>query len=206
MLIDSSFLGTLPLRMRSMGLGIPAGLFALSIGIAMMAWSGAHFPAQARSMLVVSAIGRVLSAPLPMQFFCARHPAECRASRPAQVVLTDQAIRLLQQVNREINASIRPMANPSGGWKIYPAAGDCNDYALTKRSALIRLGFPAGALRFAVTKTRLGQSHAILIINTDVGDLVLDNLSSDVKSLESSGYVIRIMSGANPQRWVSVQH
>jgi predicted transglutaminase-like cysteine proteinase len=120
------------------------------------------------------------------------------------MVLTDRVIRLLQQVNTDINSSIRPLRNPPGGWKIYPLAGDCNDYALTKRSALIRLGFPAGALRIAVTKTRLGEAHAILVIKTDIGDLVLDNLSPDVKSLRNSGYTLRMMSGPNPQRWVRI--
>jgi predicted transglutaminase-like cysteine proteinase len=199
-----STVATLPLQMRSMGAELVAILLALGLGLALAAGSGAHFPAQARSPLLASTVGQVISAPLPMQYFCARHPAECRASRPTQMVLTDRAIRLLQQVNTEINASIRPMRNPPGGWKIYPAAGDCNDYALTKRSALIRLGFPAGALRIAVTRTRLGDAHAILVIKTDIGDLVLDNLSPDVKSLRNSGYTLRMMSGPNPQRWVRI--
>ena len=175
-------------------------VFAMGLGLMLAAWSTAQFAPRASDL--PTATGRAMSAPLPMRFFCASYPRECRVSPASRVVLTERIARLLRQVNADINASIRPQDASPGGWDIYPAAGDCNDYALTKRSALLRLGLPAGALRMAITSTRFGSAHAILLVRTDVGDLVLDNLSTEVKSLSSSGYTIRMMSGANPQSWV----
>jgi len=140
--------------------------------------------------------------PLPMQFFCASNPSECRTSRTSTIAWSDDLATTLHHVNAGVNRAIRPLANPPGGWKVNPSSGDCNDYALTKRSELIRMGFPAGALRLAVTKTRRGEPHLILLVKTDAGDLVLDNLSAQVRTLRQSGYQIGSMSSTDPRRWV----
>lgn len=141
--------------------------------------------------------------PLSMQFFCASNPQECVAARAATAPWNDDLHAMLQRVNSQVNAAIRPQANPRGGWKINPVYGDCNDYALTKRSQLIGLGVPAGALRLAVTQTRWGEKHLILVVKTSGGDVVLDNLSRNIKTLKQSGYPIFAMSSANPKRWVN---
>lgn len=141
--------------------------------------------------------------PLPMQFFCASNPQECVAARAATATWNDELHATLQRVNSQVNAAIRPQANPRGGWKINPASGDCNDYALTKRSRLIEMGIPAGALRLAVTQTSRGEKHLILVVKTNAGDVVLDNLSRSIKTLKQSGYPIFAMSSANPKRWVN---
>lgn len=147
--------------------------------------------------------GNAAITPLPMQFFCASNPQECTPARAAKAQWNDDLHQLLSAVNSQVNSAIRPQANPRGGWKINPAYGDCNDYALTKRSRLIAAGVPAGALRLAVTKTRRGEPHLILIAQTTAGDVVLDNLSRSIRSLPDTGYAISAMSSANPKRWIS---
>lgn len=139
--------------------------------------------------------------PINMQYFCKQNPSECRKTRDAKIELTDEMVNMLRQVNVSVNRAIRPRLNVPGGWKLNPAAGDCNDYVLSKRSQLIQMGVPAGALRFAVTKTRRGQPHAVLVVRSSSGDIVLDNLSSRVVTLQQSGYLIRSMSSADPLRW-----
>jgi len=141
--------------------------------------------------------------PLPMRFFCASNPQECVAHQAAKAQWNDDLHALLRTVNSQVNAAIRPQANPRGGWKVNPSSGDCNDYALTKRSRLISLGVPGGALRLAVTATPRGEKHLILIVRTTGGDIVLDNLSRTVKTLKDSGYPIYSMSSANPTRWTA---
>ena len=138
--------------------------------------------------------------PLAMQFFCSTTPAECRAARDTVAEWTPQLAALLSEVNARVNRDISPRADPQGAWEISPAFGDCNDYALTKRSRLIRLGVPAGSLRIAIT-TRNGAPHSILVVKTSAGDVVLDNLSRDTKTLRQSGYAITMISTANPLRW-----
>ncbi len=160
-------------------------------------------PAYANSNPRVATPGAAVVTPLPMQFFCASNPRECVASRAVTARWNDDLHRTLQTVNTQVNAAIRPQANPRGGWKVNPRSGDCNDYVLTKRSRLIELGVPAGALRLAVTATRRGEKHLILVVKTSAGDVVLDNLSRNIKTLDASGYDIHSMSSANPRRWIA---
>jgi predicted transglutaminase-like cysteine proteinase len=153
---------------------------------------------QTETRLEVAAI-----TPLSMQYFCKQHRSECRASGTAQVTLTPNLLAVLKQVNHQVNRSIRPERDTTDVWELNPRSGDCEDYVLSKRSALVRMGVPAGSLRIAYTHTRRGAPHAILVVRTNEGDLVLDNLSNSVKTLRASGYNIRSMSTANPNRWTA---
>lgn len=139
-------------------------------------------------------------APFAMQVFCRERPTECRPAQDSVAEWTPHLAALLSDVNARVNRDISPRADPQGAWEISPAFGDCNDYALTKRSRLIRLGVPPGSLRMAIT-TKSGAPHAILVVRTSAGDIVLDNLSSDTRTLRQSGYSIRMISTANPLRW-----
>ena len=80
-------------------------------------------------------------------------------------------------------------------------AGDCEDYVLAKRHALIASGLPPSALRIAYVVTSAQEGHAILVVKTNDRDLVLDNLSSVVRPLDESGYQIVSMSGSDPLVW-----
>ena len=141
--------------------------------------------------------------PLAMQYFCAQNKNECAPDSRSQVTMTPNFMALLEQVNVRVNRSIRPRADTVDVWELNPASGDCEDYVLSKRSALIRQGVSAGALRVAYTHTRSGEPHAVLVVRTGSGDYVLDNLNNTVKTLQASGYTIRSMSSPNPRRWVA---
>ncbi|WP_375450527.1 transglutaminase-like cysteine peptidase [uncultured Devosia sp.] len=142
--------------------------------------------------------------PLGMQYFCAQHRSECSAGGAAQVTMTQNLIGALRQVNSTVNRAIRPRRDSADIWQLNPRSGDCEDYVLSKRSALIHQGVPSGSLRIAYTHTRGGTPHAVLIVRTTEGDYVLDNLNNSVKTLRASGYRIRTMSTANPKRWTAV--
>lgn len=141
--------------------------------------------------------------PLSMQYFCANHRSECAASGTRQVGMTNNLMAVLKQVNSQINRSIAPARDTGDVWSLNPTRGDCEDYVLSKRSALVRKGVPAGALRIAYTHTRSGAPHAVLVVKTSQGDYVLDNLSNSVKTLRASGYSIRSMSSSDPTRWTA---
>ena len=55
------------------------------------------------------------------------------------------------------------------------SSGDCEDYVLEKKRALIQAGLPASALSIAVVTTSWGEAHAVLLVDTDQGEYVLDN-------------------------------
>ncbi len=94
-------------------------------------------------------------------------------------------VRDLQAINSRINRAIRRSTDldhfgqadvwtaPSGP----RARGDCEDYVLAKRRALIEAGVDPALLAIALVTTRRGEAHAVLLVATDEGEQVLDNLS-----------------------------
>lgn len=147
--------------------------------------------------------GRSL-APFAHVLFCTRAPAECAESNgPDMVELTPAKRRELIAVNLRINRQISPV-NDSGNdvWTLAPKAGDCEDYAITKRHALIEQGWPASALRLAVAYTSWGEGHLVLVVRTSKGDMVLDNLTGAVRRWNRSGLRWQmIQASGNPRIW-----
>ncbi|WWE91844.1 transglutaminase-like cysteine peptidase [Bradyrhizobium symbiodeficiens] len=84
-------------------------------------------------------------------------------------------------------------------------AGDCNDYAVTKRHALLERGWPARALLLAEVVTGSGEHHLILVVRTRSGDVVVDNLNANVRPWSKTNYQwVRMQSPQNPQFWSKV--
>lgn len=142
------------------------------------------------------------AAPLGFQLFCLQQPQHCRGGGKAQVELNAEILQQIQRINSQVNRSIRPR-NDSGGdvWTLGATTGDCEDYVLSKRQALISAGLPPSALRLAHVVTRGGIDHAILIVKTDSQDLVLDNLVSEVVSTSQMDYRVLAVSSADPRVW-----
>jgi predicted transglutaminase-like cysteine proteinase len=138
-----------------------------------------------------------------MAQFCNNYSSQCRVDTTRQVTMTSELMTVLEQVNSRVNRSIRASYDRPGRdtWSLNPRSGDCEDFALSKRAALISQGVPAGVLRIAITKTRRGEPHAVLVVRTSSGDLVLDNLRSRVTTLAQSGYRLQFMSGADPRQF-----
>jgi len=65
---------------------------------------------------------------------------------------------------------------------------DCEDFALEKRRALIAAGIPESALYLAVAVSPRTSLHAVLVVATAQGDLVLDNLNDWVVGYQETGY------------------
>ncbi|MGB1088489.1 MAG: transglutaminase-like cysteine peptidase, partial [Alphaproteobacteria bacterium] len=153
--------------------------------------------------------------PTKWRAYCARQAPDCaqrldgRMSVPFSASLWSD----LQVVNQNINANIRYTPDPENGqgadkW-VRPiltgpyraeAAGDCEDYVLAKRHALLAMGLPAGALRFTLVSrgTSKGADHAVLVVATDYGDYVLDNVKDAVRPVEATTY--RYISMHLPKR------
>lgn len=142
------------------------------------------------------------AAPLGYQIYCLKNPGECKGGGASQVKLTDDTMALIKNVNAKVNRSIRPRHDKGADvWTANATSGDCEDYVLAKRRALIKAGLPPSALRIAYVKTKRGEGHAILVVKTSGKDWVLDNLNGRVRPLSQSGYRMVSMSGANPRNW-----
>lgn len=189
-----------------MNIKFAAMLTGLAMAASLGMTGGAAASADPARVSTPDLVARTASVtPLAMQFFCAKNKSECASNRSggSQVTMTPNLMAVLKQVNIHVNRAIRPQRDVADVWEVNPASGDCEDYVLTKRSTLIRQGVAAGALRIAYTHTRWGEPHAVLVVKTSEGDYVLDNLNNSVKTLRASGYTIRSMSTANPNRWVA---
>lgn len=148
--------------------------------------------------------GEAALAPLSHVRFCMDHVEECSSSlEPATVDV--ESFALLDEINRQVNARIRPQTKqPEIGWAINPSAGDCNDYAVSKRHELIARGIPASALRLAVVRTSWGEGHLILVVRTELGDQVLDNLSGRILPWTALSYrFLKVQSVRDATAWVA---
>lgn len=142
-------------------------------------------------------------APTGFRLLCLNQPAECKGGGAASLPYAPAVMKTVERINAQVNAQIRPMADGTVDvWSINVSAGDCEDYVMTKRHDLIAAGLPASALRIAWVKTTRGEQHAILVVKTtDHGDLVLDNLTSQIRTLSHTGYKVLTMSGPDPKVW-----
>jgi predicted transglutaminase-like cysteine proteinase len=148
----------------------------------------------------------------PMAFtqFCLRYESQCKPQkiifRGGPVQMTEKRWGDLKEVNRNVNGAIAPQPNTEGlageKWLINPANGDCNDYAVSKRFELLKRGWPARAVLLSEVKTSWGEGHLILVVRTSAGDLVLDNLTSQIRSWTHVPYRwVRMQTPKNPNFW-----
>lgn len=148
--------------------------------------------------------GRTL-APFAHVEFCVRTPSECRERTGDTVVaMTAKTQATLDGVNSAINNAIIPREDPArvGTWQVAPPAGDCNDYAVTKRNELIQAGLSTRAVRLAIAMTPQGIGHTVVVVRTTEGDMVLDNRNYDIKRWDRTDLAwLKIESSVDPKQW-----
>lgn len=125
--------------------------------------------------------------------------------------VADVTIRDLETVSRRINRSIRRASDAASYGRedvwVLPQgrrpSGDCEDYVLAKRRALIENGVDPAALSIAVVRTRWGETHAVLLVATAEGEQVLDNLSPWVLPWSEAPYEwLERQAPGRPLTWV----
>jgi predicted transglutaminase-like cysteine proteinase len=142
--------------------------------------------------------GNFTLAPMAFTQFCLPYADQ---RKPPQVVFRGGPVRLteerwadLKEVNQTVNSTIVPEPNTEGlageKWLINPARGDCNDYAVSKRFESLKRGC---ALLLSEVATNGGEHHLILVVRTSVGDLVLDNLTSQIRARRQAQSVWLVM-------------
>ncbi|WP_374575539.1 transglutaminase-like cysteine peptidase [Phenylobacterium sp.] len=137
---------------------------------------------------------------------------EAIEAEAAPTQLSSSAFQEIKRVNRDVNWRIRPATDleafgvpdrwtlplaPGGGGE-----GDCEDFVLQKRSELRKSGFSLKMMSIALVETPRRQTHAVLLLNTDHGVLVLDNLDSRVLKLSRTSYkIISRERMGDPMSW-----
>lgn len=104
-------------------------------------------------------------------------------------------------INRVVNHGIDPEQGPVPGpetpWRVWPKAGWCHDYAVTKRYELMLRGFAPSELLLCECIAADGGHHMVLL----AGGVALDNLTDELKSMRYP--IVRVQSAANPDFWHS---
>lgn len=157
--------------------------------------------------------GNFTLPPMAYTQFCLRYKSQCKTERMVfrggPVHLTEQRWEDLKGVNTLVNSAITAEPNTEGlageKWLINPSNGDCNDYAVSKRSQLLARGWPARVLLLSEVVTSWGEHHLILVVRTSAGDLLLDNLTPQIRPWTRAPYRwVRMQTPKNPNFWASL--
>ena len=156
--------------------------------------------------------GAQTSIPVGAAEFCKTNRGECGVNRAAVEAepLTDKRWNQLVEVNNLINAAIVPVTDEdyyqvAEYWTYPDGYGDCEDFVLAKRKALIDAGWNPSTLLIAVVRESSGSGHAVLLVRTDRGDLVLDNQNGRVLVWNETPYqYLKRQSQADSGKWVDL--
>ena len=143
---------------------------------------------------------------------CRNAPVECKVATPRQapVPLTRKLWAAMVDVNNSVNTMITPETDmeiwgKEEVWSYPNRVGDCEDYVLEKRRALMQRGVPAGNLLITVVRQPNGDGHAVLTVHTSNGDYVLDNLESRILSWADTDYTyLKRQSERSSGQWVAI--
>lgn len=156
--------------------------------------------------------GGATSIPVGASEFCKAHRTECSANRNAvaAIELTGARWQQLVDINNLVNTAIVPITDEdyykvAEYWAYPDGFGDCEDFALAKRKALIANGWNPSTLLMTVVREANGNGHAVLMVRTDRGDLVLDNQNGRVLLWNETPYqYLKRQSQANAGQWVDI--
>lgn len=150
------------------------------------------------------------TAPPGAQRLCSTYSWACARGSSSGAVTQGQ-MQVVRAVNSQINRSTRAIEDrqqygEAERWAIPTSrGGDCEDYALAKKRALISKGIDPQRLLIATVLDRSRRPHAVLVVRTDQGDMVLDNVTNSIRNWRDTRYVFLRMQDPNrPSRWVNV--
>lgn len=145
------------------------------------------------STLAIS-IMREEAPPTQYAQFCEKYPTECALTGNA-VLHSDQRLNnLLFVVNEAVNGEVEFVPDPDRGveeeWNFPQSCeGDCEDFALEKRHRLVEAGLSSASLTMAIVHhENQFFPHAVLLVETDTGTWVLDNLYDEVMCWDAVPY------------------
>lgn len=187
-----------------------ASFFALSFFHAAAAAQTAGRPA----MQVANAMpdGAAVHPPAGFVSFCMRNPTQCKDDRPP-----DSAVHL-DAKTRGLIVSVNDRVNRTTTWVddetltgqrehfgfVRNGKGDCDDIALTKREILHSGGIPLHDLRLAIGRNPKGELHAVLLVTTDQGDLVLDSPDTQIRDWQHARISFLKRQDGSALGWESV--
>lgn len=151
-----------------------------------------------------------ISAPDGFVGLCASYGWVCARSHTSHVS-QPAILKLADTVNRSVNRSTRQISDRAQYskdevWALPTArGGDCEDLVLLKKLRLQNAGVPASALLIATVLDLKGGKHAVLVLRTTGGDLVLDSLDNRIRHWLDTGYTfLKLQDPESPQAWHAI--
>jgi len=125
------------------------------------------------------------------------------------IPLTRDNWATLNRINALVNDTIEQVSDLDHygvlEWWAFPedGKGDCEDLQLLKRKLLMEAGMPRQTLLMTVVRDTHGEGHAVLMVRTDRGDMVLDSRTSTIKPWQKTSYkFIKRQSHDDQNVWV----
>lgn len=141
---------------------------------------------------------------------CRQYTWAC-SSKVSASMSSRQEMQIIRRINRRVNATTRSVTDQSQyqtveRWALPTSrGGDCEDFALLKKRDLIREGVDPSKLLIATVLDTQRNSHAVLVYRSASGDLVLDNLTNQIKPWTATRYLfLRMQNPQKPSSWVGV--
>lgn len=138
---------------------------------------------------------------------CADYEWACSDSGP----YTDNNLKLAKAVSKSVNSIVPQLSDMElygveEKWTMpSKRGGDCEDLVLLKKAVLIKKGVSPNSLLIATALDKEGGGHAVLVMRTDKGDYVLDNLTDKVVTWDKTGYTfLKIQDPKDMKRWRAV--
>lgn len=108
----------------------------------------------------------------------------CALTQSAQCAVSEVTPADVARVHKVVNEGIAPAKDTDERWTVFPAnrRGDCDDYAVTKRAALLALGVRPEAMALELGDGfRDGEWRRHLVLHVTVAGRtwILDNLEPD---------------------------
>lgn len=183
---------------RFSSLALIVGMFCAGI-LPAFGGSGAFLVAQ-----------HAISAPDGAAGLCSKYRWACATSSRSSLSQSN-LIRLASSINTQVNHQTSTIDDHvqygrEEHWALPTArGGDCEDFVLLKKKILIKNGVAGKNLLIATVLDRNLNSHAVLILRTQSGDLVLDNLTNDIRLWKDTGHTfLKLQNPAAPGGWHAV--
>lgn len=151
-----------------------------------------------------------IHAPSGFNGLCNKYSWVCKSSGHTTLSATDK-VDLAKQINRAVNRQVREIEDSvqygrEEHWALPTRrGGDCEDFALLKKKMLVERGVPSQALLIATVLDKRMKSHAVLVLRSAQGDLVLDNLTNRILPWNKTGYTfLKLQNPKALTRWDAV--
>ncbi|WP_298912350.1 transglutaminase-like cysteine peptidase [uncultured Roseobacter sp.] len=185
-----------------------SGILALAMATMLTGLTASHAEASSSSKFLVPQ--KSINAPAGFTGICAKYNWVCAQSASSNLS-ANETLRLAKAINRQVNRQVRQIDDQAQYgreelWTLPTArGGDCEDLVLLKKKMLLERGVPSEDLLIATVLDHKLRSHAVLVLRTASGDLVLDSLKNKIVPWKQTGYTFLKLQNPNSlNQWQAV--